>query len=539
MNRRNLRSRRSHQNATQVFLSLFLLISLEGAGQAATLFKFDFNEGTGTTITDTNGTLTGSFGFAADPANQPVPSDDTPSGAANDKALTIVDASGFLIMDATGVTNFFDLTQPLTTEAWIKIPETAAARAEGIVGFGGSWKFGLRPDGRVAFTLFGVVDATVDIFPPLGSWVHLAAVWQPGVGITYYVGGVETATFPETRPMRAPQNNVLGIGSGGTGEPINATIDRVRVHQAALAAEDLDTNATAPKSILASTLVAFDFNETSPPYTSKGLVQRPTIFAQDYQITAASPVWTNDVPSRRTNDTALSFDGNDRVRVIDETPIVTLETGDFTVQAWVKFGTLPGARSVLFFNNGPGGAISFSVTSDRRVFVTTLGIADTPSAAIVPNDSLWHHIAVIHRNGTDLRFYVDGVLGDTIPYTAGVIKTRTDTFFTVGSEGTGGLAYRGLLDRLQLSDEAVDPTTLDYLAVPGVIPGIPELEIGVAVSIAWPADVTGFLLQSTTNLNEPKVWSNVSGTPVVVGDKFYTLLPTPEAKTFYRLTRPQ
>jgi hypothetical protein len=234
----------------------------------------------------------------------------------------------------------------------------------------------------------------------------------------------------------------------------------------------------------------------------------------------------------------LTFDGTDRIRVADPDQVVTLDSNDFTVQAWVKPGTMPGARGVMFYNNGPGGAISFSVTSDRRVFVTTLGIADTRSAAVIPDDGLWHHIAVVHRNGQDLRFYVDGILGDTIPHTAGVIKTRTETFFVIGSEPTGGLAYSGGLDRLQLLNEALTPDKLDYLAVPGVNPEAPELEIETAVAISWPTISTGFVLQSTTDLNDPKVWTNVPYQPIVIGDKYYTLTPAPAQKTFYRLMRP-
>jgi hypothetical protein len=506
--------------------------------RAGTLFKFEFDEKAGTTVTNVEGTLTGTFGGLLDPNSYPVSSTDSPSGAAADKALTIVDPTGFLVADTSANTNFADFSKPLTVEAWVRIPETAAARAEGIVGFGNSWKLGFRPDGRLAFTMFGVVDATVDVFPLLGTWTHLAAVWDPGVGITYFVDGIEAGNFPETRPMRAAQNAILGIGSAGTGEPLNATIDRVRIHQALLTVEQLDSVAATPKAPLPQTLAAFDFNEAAAPYGSSIAVPLTTSFGQDFILGTASPKWSSDTPSKRASDGALEFDGNDRVRVEDPSQIVTLSTGDFTAQSWVKFGTLPGVRSVIFFNNGPGGAITMSVTSDRHLFVTTLGIADTRSAAVIPDDGLWHHVAVVHRNGQDLRFYVDGVLGDTIAYTGGVLMTRTDTFFVIGAEFTGGLPYRGLLDRVQLADEALTVEQLDYLAIPGVVPGAPELEIGTAVSVAWPTDATGFILESSVDLAEPRVWTVVGIAPVVVTDKFYVMLPTPAQKTFYRLVRP-
>ena len=537
MNPLNLRTRAGQSLAGLCAAAAFLSAQ---SVSAETLTRFEFNEGTGTTVTDEAGVLTGSFGRAFSPTNYPSVSADTPSGAAGDQSLTIVDPDGYLLMETTGAEQFYDLTQPLTVEGWINIPITAAARNEAFVVFGGSWKLGMRDVGRLAFTMFGVVDATVDVYPIPGGWVHLAAAWEPGVGVTYFMNGTEVGFFAETRPMRAPSYNYLGIGSAGRGEPINATIDRVRVHQTLLTAEELDWIATEPKAPLASTLVAFDFDSGEPPYTSEGLIQRETVFAQDFYIAESSPVFITESPSGQEGDTALTLDGNDRIVVDDPAGVIRLDTGDFTVQAWVRPGAQAGSKGVVFQNNGPGGALALAITQTRNVMLTTLGIADTASQAVVPDDGLWHHVAVIHRNGQDLRFFVDGVLQDTVAYTDGVlIDVRTATFFTLGSENGGGLAYTGGLDRFELLNEAVDPATLDSLAVPGVIPDAPELQIGTAVSIAWPTDATGFILQSSTDLNEPRTWSNVEGTPVVVGDLFYILLPAPEQKTFYQLVRPQ
>jgi Concanavalin A-like lectin/glucanases superfamily len=82
----------------------------------------------------------------------------------------------------------------------------------------------------------------------------------------------------------------------------------------------------------------------------------------------------------------------------------------------------PQNRSVLFANNGPGGAVTFSI-SNRNLFVTLLGIVDQPAKAPIPDDGGWHHVAVVHQNGKELRFYVDGILDDTVAYTGGVLKS--------------------------------------------------------------------------------------------------------------------
>lgn len=343
----------------------------------------------------------------------------------------------------------------------------------------------------------------------------------------------------ETRTILPPIHNWLGVGSAGTGEPIDASIDRVRIHQAILTPEELDSVASTPKALLESTLIAFNFDEGNPPYASSGTINRSTVFAQDVVIADSAPTFTES-PSRDESDTAIAFDGNDRVIVEDPNQVLTLdETQDFTIQAWLKPGAQVGSKGVFFFSNGPGGAISAAITQAGNVMVTTLGRADTTTDAVFPNDGLWHHLGIIHENGVGYTIYIDGILEATTPYTAGVLtEARLDTFFVLGAESSGGLAYTGELDRLEFLNEAISPSDLDYLAVPGVDPGSPELAIETAVSISWPTLATGFQLQSSTDLNEPRTWTEVNAQAQVFDDKFHVLLPATELKTYYRLVRP-
>jgi hypothetical protein len=166
-------------------------------------------------------------------------------------------------------------------------------------------------------------------------------------------------------------------------------------------------------------------------------------------------------------DFSMQFAAGQRVSVPDPTKVLALDPSNpsFTIEAWLKFAT-PAARAVYFYDNGPGGAVSASVFTNRTAFVTTLGILDRSSAAAIPNDGGWHHIAVVHDNAKEFRFYVDGVLGDTIVYTNGVIFTRTNEIFYIGSENTGGLQYVGLIDRLRYTKRALRPDQLDSVANP-------------------------------------------------------------------------
>jgi hypothetical protein len=205
----------------------------------------------------------------------------------------------------------------------------------------------------------------------------------------------------------------------------------------------------------------------------------------------------------------------------------------------VKLGVLPNPeKSVIFYHSTPGGALAFSISTDRHLFVTTLGIADVKSPkAILPDDGRWHHAAVVHENGKELRFYVDGGLVDTVAYTGGVNFTRTDTSFWLGSEG-GGNPYVGSLDRFKISKGILTADQLDSWPIPGVQPGSPELTIENSVRLTWPTTPGGYSLQTSTDLGDVKNWTTVTNAPLVDSRGYFMVFPTTLGKLFYRLYKP-
>jgi hypothetical protein len=184
------------------------------------------------------------------------------------------------------------------------------------------------------------------------------------------------------------------------------------------------------------------------------------------------PTFITDSPSGQAGDTAVQFENGQYFQVNDPTTRIQFDTNSpsFTLEAWVKLPEgNPSGRMVFFYSNGKGGAVSFSVNSDRTVFVTTLGRADLPSAAAIPDDGAWHHIAVSYDDAAqELNFYVDGELGDTQSYTSGVFLNRSTAqpIFGVGAEWNGALRYTGALDRLKVHRGVLPPAQLDSRAIP-------------------------------------------------------------------------
>jgi uncharacterized repeat protein (TIGR03803 family) len=70
--------------------------------------------------------------------------------------------------------------------------------------------------------------------------------------------------------------------------------------------------------------------------------------------------------------------------------------------------------------------------------------------------------------------------------------------------------------------------------------GPPELGIsrsGANVIITWSTNITGFTLQSATNLDSPSFWSTVSPLPTVVNGQYTVTNPIAGTQQFYRLSQ--
>jgi hypothetical protein len=69
------------------------------------------------------------------------------------------------------------------------------------------------------------------------------------------------------------------------------------------------------------------------------------------------------------------------------------------------------------------------------------------------------------------------------------------------------------------------------------LPRLTIIRSGTNVVLTWPANATGFALQSTTNLVSPAVWSAVSPAPVVVNTNNAVTNTISGARKFYRLSQ--
>jgi hypothetical protein len=129
----------------------------------------------------------------------------------------------------------------------------------------------------------------------------------------------------------------------------------------------------------------------------------------------------------------------------------------------------------------------------------------------------------------------------------------------IGTVTTGYYLHNGSWTQIGSTDSGISSAVSIQLSIwpAGITPGVevafrnfsvtaatwaatPQLAItrsGANVIVTWPTNVTGFTLQSTTNLVSPAVWTTVSPAPVVVNGQNAVTNPISGKQNFYRLSQ--
>jgi hypothetical protein len=519
--------------------------------QAQPQFHLPLNEGSGATITDSVGGLSGPLGLYLDPVEDTatIAVDMAPSGMPGDHSLQIQGA-GYLIADDSAP-GALDITNgPITMEAWVYLTTSSPGSTlwEAIARYGGSYKLGMR--GRnLAFTLLGRADIFSGKTIPANRWVHVAAVWNPGAGVTFYLDGVANTVANTQTSARPVFDNYLAVAFEGpststTPQRFPGFLDRVRIHHGSITADQIDSDPVNAKPIYGTTVVAYDFNEATLPARNSASTVLPAELAHGFLPGWTSPTWTSDSPTGQPGDYALEFNAlqaggiiPQSATVLDPTATIGLNdvNADYTLESWIKLpATFPASLRRIIFQYEGTPSFVFSLNTDRTLHTTSFayGVQDHVSSAAVPNDEAWHHVAVVHEDGVGFHFYVDGVLGDTRGYSLGAVG-GTLPRFTIGSAFNGARPFIGKIDRVRYTNRALTPAEFDYPAAPSV-PSLAINRVNNDLVITWPAAESGFTLEATTNLAAPQ-WSVVPHVEIS-GQNTATVQPT-GASAFYRLRK--
>jgi hypothetical protein len=545
-----------------VVLSVMFLSTGRTWAEVVGYFKFDNFPGDNTDFTDDTGKgLRGLLGtpFTA-PASVP-----GPSGAAGDFAVSL-DGKSSLTVDDSAAEVLNILTPPLTVECWARSSDYRGVHV-GLVSYGvpggqpashgpGGYKLGVSPVGNILFTLFAVVDVDSTVpFPFDGEWHHVAATYSKEEGgVRFFLDGQEVSFIEETRDISPPGTRYLDIGSQFTGlGRWHGDIDRVRISKAVLTPAQLDSVVGTAKPVQNDTAVYFSFDSGNVPYQGEGLSPAGSaistadwVIQHPAHVTDGDPAKVNDTPSGAATDLALQFAGADVAAVWDPNGVLNL-TQDWTLEAWVKYtGNVEGDRDVIFYYGYPGHGYSLSINyaAGNMLQVTTLGLADMPSDSAVVEPDLWQHVAVTHKQGEGITYYLNGQEAGTRAYTQGIIPADERRVLYVGAEWDGGLPFTGWIDRVRISNSVLTPDQFDSDAAnpAEVVVPPPSLRLSVAraqsdVAFSWPeANSDGYVLEFSNALGS--TWSPETTAPVVAGGQKTVTVPIAGPARFYRLRRP-
>lgn len=145
----------------------------------------------------------------------------------------------------------------------------------------------------------------------------------------------------------------------------------------------------------------------------------------------------------------------------------TLGSGDWTIEAWVNFGTvIPAAGNyptIIGQRNSANVDHAFTLewngdTSELEMVATTDGTIATLqrfASSWVPSTSTWYHVAIA-RSGSSVRLFVDGTQIGTTKTFSGTIWDSSALLSVghvqeVGAFATGIVAWGGWIDEVRLT----------------------------------------------------------------------------------------
>lgn len=158
-----------------------------------------------------------------------------------------------------------------------------------------------------------------------------------------------------------------------------------------------------------------------------------------------------------------SFDGSDDYISIDSSSLYDCFKGGespFTIAMWIYFNETTGGRGVLFGDYNLSGAINFNLelnsssnwNNDVRFYWA--GSPDYRATNTAITSNTWVHLAVVY-DGTQLKFYRNGILVNTREGTLSA-KNKTAGVFYLGRDSrTGATAFNGKLNDVRIYDECL------------------------------------------------------------------------------------
>ena len=310
--------------------------------------------------------------------------------------------------------------------------------------------------------------------------VHVVGIIDGNYDTHLYINGVKQSESANMSSL-GDTNYELTLGEATYQDTIDGALDDVRIYNRVLSDEEIQRLYELGGTTHVNKTI------TTNPDLENGLVGRWTFDGDlsqqitdltgngnnGYLVTGGESTSTKIVPGAIGQ--GLTFDGTDDYADMGDSSELDFGSSDFTVSVWAKRHALStsydnqwavnkwksgGSVGQNEFNLGFGCASGsdypcFTVESGTTYYTATSSIA-------IADTNAWHLLTGV-REGSDIKVYVDGVLGDTLNYGGGAINNAGRTFRVAQSANTASFFTNASFDDIRLYNRALSAEEVQRL----------------------------------------------------------------------------
>jgi len=441
-----------------------------GSGTTGPAGYWALDEGTGTTTSDfsghgNNGTLTNSPTWIAGKLGN---------------ALTFNGTSSYVNLNNATTSGVLKPTLPVTISAWIKLTSNSGSQ---IVFTSDEWDAGkyagcnLSINAGVLGCAYGNAaggnssgfrqSKSGTTVLAINTWYHVAAVIQSAANMSLYINGVDDGgTYSGTGSTLGYTTATSKIGTGGSSQYFNGTIDDVRFFNRVLSSTEIELLAMPP--------------------VSEWLMDEGTGTLTQDAGTAGIDGTLINTPTWATGffDYALSFNSASfqAVNMNNTSASGPLKPAlPVTITAWIKLNNTGGIQRIFSSDNSDNSSVIAGYDIGIVSGVLECDYGDGAGAGTTHRRSKsgttalttgkWYFVAAVIQGATNMTLYVNGVnengsysgTGGTMAYTTTPSKIATSN--TVNY-------FNGVIDDVRVYNTALSAAQISALAAtaPGTIP---------------------------------------------------------------------
>ncbi|WP_342305279.1 LamG-like jellyroll fold domain-containing protein [Methanolobus sp. ZRKC5] len=303
------------------------------------------------------------------------------------------------------------------------------------------------------------------------KWTFLAAVYDQDADIVeLYVDGIR---YEESGSLSSGWD-YTHIGSNPSfGVNFDGSIDEVKIYNYALTQNEINSLFEGETTPTAGEI-------TSTPPSGSGLVAHYP-FDRNYEDSSiyqnhGNPKGSMDFTAGVVGTAAASFDGASYIEVSDSDSLDL--TDDFTFSVWLnKIDAGIGGWAVVF---SKGDTHSTSAINSPYALLHTSGkypgvrvAGQIISSNTETNFNEWYFLTVT-REESDLKFYINGELKDTMKSTASI--QRSGSKLVIGIDPPGSTEYfKGSMDDLRIYNYALSQSEINSLYGGETVPSAEEI----------------------------------------------------------------